>query len=549
MKTIVVGGVAGGAGACARLRRNDENMEIIMLEKGEYISFANCGLPYYVGGVIRRKEKLQVQTVAGFSQRFNVDIRNFSEAIGLDTKLKRVLVKNVKTGEEYWESYDKIVLSPGAKPIRPNMPGIDLPHVFTLRNIPDTYAIKDYVDTHQVKNAVVVGGGYIGIEMAENLHHIGCNVHLIEAADQLVTTMDKEVVSHLHNYLRIKNVNLYLNSKLNGIAADSVSVESGLQIPADIVIMSIGVLPDTAFLKETGVQLTPRGEIVVDEYMKTNVEDVYAVGDAITHKTFGGEEFRNIALASPANRQARIVADNVCGYKATYSGSQGTAILKAFDLVLATTGANEKALIRAGVPYRKSYTYSGNHAGYYPGASTLLLKLLYTPEGILLGAQSVGGEGVDKRMDVLATALRNRITVNQLTELELAYAPPFNSAKDPVNMAGYVAENILNGRAKFFYVEDVEAINAEDIVLDVRTEEEFNDGHLPNAINIPLDELRERLHELDKNKKIYIYCAVGIRGYLAQRLFAHNGFKNTCNLSGGYDLYSVVKADEDAQKK
>ena len=548
MKTIVIGGVAGGAGACARLRRNNENMQIIMLEKGEYISFANCGLPYYIGDVITDKNKLQVQTVDGFAQRFNVEVRNFNEAINVDTALKRVLIRNTQTNEEYWESYDKLVLSPGAKPLVPPMQGVNLPHVFTLRNIPDTYAVKDYINSHQIKNAAVIGGGYIGIEMAENLHELGCQVHVIEANNQLVATMDKEVVSHLHNHMRTKNINLHLSSRLTAIEPDAVVLESGKRILADIVIMSIGVVPDTAFLKTSGIQLSNRGEIIVDEYLQTNITDVYAVGDAITHKAFGAGEFKNIALASPANKQARIVADNVCGKSIKYDGAQGTAILKAFDLVLATTGLNEKTLIRMGVDYKKSYTYSANHATYYPGASTMLIKLIYSPEGQVLGAQIVGADGVDKRMDVLATAVRNNFHVTQLTDLELAYAPPFNSAKDPVNMAGYVAENLLNGRSKFFYIEDIDTIQSNDIILDIRTEYEFSNGHLDNAINIPLNELRENLHRLDTNKKIFICCAVGLRGYLAQRILKQHNFQNTYNLSGGFELYSVVAADEQAQQ-
>lgn len=548
MKTIVIGGVAGGAGACARLRRNNENMQIIMLEKGEYISFANCGLPYYIGDVITDKNKLQVQTVDGFAQRFNVEVRNFNEAINVDTALKRVLIRNTQTNEEYWESYDKLVLSPGAKPLVPPMQGVNLPHVFTLRNIPDTYAVKDYINSHQIKNAAVIGGGYIGIEMAENLHELGCQVHVIEANNQLVATMDKEVVSHLHNHMRTKNINLHLSSRLTAIEPDAVVLESGKRILADIVIMSIGVVPDTAFLKTSGIQLSNRGEIIVDEYLQTNITDVYAVGDAITHKAFGADEFKNIALASPANKQARIVADNVCGKSIKYDGAQGTAILKAFDLVLATTGLNEKTLIRMGVDYKKSYTYSANHATYYPGASTMLIKLIYSPEGQVLGAQIVGADGVDKRMDVLATAVRNNFHVTQLTDLELAYAPPFNSAKDPVNMAGYVAENLLNGRSKFFYIEDIDTIQSNDIILDLRTEYEFSNGHLDNAINIPLNELRENLHRLDTNKKIFICCAVGLRGYLAQRILKQHNFQDTYNLSGGFELYSVVAADEQAQQ-
>lgn len=542
MKTIVIGGVAGGAGACARLRRNDENMEIVMFERGEYISFANCGLPYYIGDVITDKRKLLVQTIAGFSKRFNVDIRNFSEVIKLDKDLKRVLVKDNAADKEYWESYDKLVISVGSKPIRPPMPGADLPHVFTLRNIPDTYAIKDYITERKVKRAVVIGGGYIGIEVAENIRHLGCEVHVIEANDHLVATMDKEVTAHLHNHLREKGLELHLSSKVVEIKPDCVVLDDGTEVAAEFVLMSIGVQADTAFLKDSGLEMTARGEIIVDKYLQTNIPNIYAVGDAISHVALDGQ-YKNIPLASPANKQARIVADNVCGKKIAYSGAQGTAILKVFDMVAAVTGDSEKALIRAGVDYRKSYTYSANHATYYPGSSIMFIKLLYTPQGVILGAQIVGAEGVDKRIDVLATAVRNKLTVTDLTELELAYAPPFSAAKDPVNMAGYVAENVLSGRSKFFYPEDIERITDDDIILDIRTQPEFDAGHFEKAVHIPLDQLRENLDKLDRNKKIYICCAIGLRGYVAQRLLTQHGFEKTYNLSGGYELYSALAAD------
>lgn len=548
MKTIIIGGVAGGAGACARLRRNDENMQLIMLERGEYISFANCGLPYYIGGVITDKRKLLVQTISGFSKRFNVDIRNFSEAIKLDKDLKRVLIKDHANNNEYWESYDKLVISVGSKPLRPPMPGVDLPHVFTLRNIPDTYAIKDYITERKVQRTVVIGGGFIGLEVAENLRYLGCEVHVIEANDHLVATMDKEVTAHLHKHIREKGVQIHLNSKVTEITADSVILADGTSIAAEFVLMSIGVQPDTAFLKDSGLELAARGEIVVNSYLQTNLPDVFAVGDAISHPAFDGT-YKNIPLASPANKQARIVADNVCDKKVRYAGAQGTAILKVFDMVAAVTGDSEKALIRAGVEYRKSYTYSANHATYYPGSSIMFIKLLYTPEGVVLGAQIAGAEGVDKRIDVLATAVRNRLTVSQLAELELAYAPPFGASKDPVNMAGYVAENVLAGRSKFFYPEDIERITDDDIVLDIRTQAEFDAGHFDQAIHIPLDQLRENLDKLDRKKKIYICCAIGLRGYLAQSLLTQNGFEKTYNLSGGFELYSVLLEDYKKSKR
>lgn len=543
MKTLVIGGVAGGAGACARLRRNDENMQIVMLERGEYISFANCGLPYYIGDVITDKRKLLVQTVAGFSKRFNVDIRNFSEAIKLDKDLKRILIKDHAKNNEYWESYDKLIISVGSKPILPPMPGASLPHVFTLRNIPDTYAIKNYLTENKVQRAAVIGGGFIGLEVAENLRHLGCEVHVVEANDHLVATMDKEVTAHLHNHIREKGVQLHLSSKVTEITADKILLANGTEIAAEFVLMSIGVQADTAFLKDSGLDLTTRGEIIVDKYLQTNILDVFAVGDAISHLALDGT-YKNIPLASPANKQARIVADNICGKKRIYSGAQGTAILKAFDMVAAVTGDSEKALMKSGIEYHKSYTYSANHATYYPGSSTMFIKLLYTPKGLLLGAQIVGAEGVDKRIDVLATAIRNQLTVADLTELELAYAPPFNAAKDPVNMAGYVAENVLSGRSKFFYPEDIDRITDDDTVLDIRAQQEFDAGHFDKAVHIPLDQLRENLDKLDRNKKIYICCAIGLRGYLAQRMLVQHGFEKTYNLSGGFELYSTLLKDQ-----
>lgn len=540
MKILVVGGVAGGAGVCARLRRNNEQLEIIMFEKGEYISFANCGLPYYIGDVITDKCALQVQTPKGFGKRFNVDVRTFSEVVELDTNLKRVKVYNHQAQTEYWESYDKLILSPGAKPIQPKFTGANLPHVFTLRNIPDTYKIKEFTDKQEKGAAVVIGGGYIGIEMAENLQHLGYQVQIVEANTHLIASIDLEVAAHLQNYLRSREIKLSLNRRVVEIQPECVLLDNGETIPAKLVLMSIGVQADTGFLKKSEVALNAAGQIVVDAQLRTSVKDVYALGDAVEHLCFSGAR-RNIPLASPANRQARLLADIICGSGQAYKGSQGTAILKAFDLVVAVTGESEESLQKSKTEYLKSYTYSANHARYYPDASTMFIKLLYSPSGTILGAQIVGGEGVDKRIDVLATALRQGLNVRELTELELAYAPPFNSAKDPVNMAGYVAENVLQGKSRFFYPEDLERLEATDVLLDVRSKSEYRQGHLAGALNIPLDDLRQRIYELEPNKRIYIYCAVGLRGYLAQRILHQHGLTDTYNLSGGYELYSVLQ--------
>ncbi len=546
MKAVIVGGVAGGAGAAARLRRKDETAQIIMLEKGEYISFANCGLPYYVGDVITQREELLLQTPESFNARFQVDVRVNNEVLSVDTGKKTVTVLNHKTGETYTESYDKLVLSPGASPIVPNMEIQHPEHVFTLRNIPDTFKIKDYLNSHNPRTAAVIGGGYIGLEMADNLCRLGLEVSVIEAASHVIASLDEDMSHELQNHLRSKGLDLHLGSMAQRIDRDQVILSDGREIPADMVILSIGVRPETGFLKDSGIALGSRGEILVDEYLQTNVPDVYAVGDAIGVKSFGTGADAIIPLAGPANKQARIVADNLCGEKKAYHGTQGTAIAKVFDMTAAVTGENETTLRRAGIAYRKTFTISPSHAGYYPGGSTMVVKLLYTPEGKVLGAQIVGRDGVDKRMDVLASAIRAGMDVFDLQELELAYAPPFSSAKDPVNMAGYVAGNVVEGRMIPFYVEDLASLPENAFLLDVRTPGEFAHGTIPGAVNIPVDVLRQRLSEVPKDKEIHIFCAVGLRGYIAQCILRQNGYK-TKNLSGGYRLYAAAKNDLAAQ--
>ena len=546
MKAVIVGGVAGGAGAAARLRRKDETAQIIMLEKGEYISFANCGLPYYVGDVITQREELLLQTPESFNARFQVDVRVNNEVLSVDTGKKTVTVLNHKTGETYTESYDKLVLSPGASPIVPNMEIQHPEHVFTLRNIPDTFKIKDYLNSHNPRTAAVIGGGYIGLEMADNLCRLGLEVSVIEAASHVIASLDEDMSHELQNHLRSKGLDLHLGSMAQRIDRDQVILSDGREIPADMVILSIGVRPETGFLKDSGIALGSRGEILVDEYLQTNVPDVYAVGDAIGVKSFGTGADAIIPLAGPANKQARIVADNLCGEKKAYHGTQGTAIAKVFDMTAAVTGENETTLRRAGIAYRKTFTISPSHAGYYPGGSTMVVKLLYTPEGKVLGAQIVGRDGVDKRMDVLASAIRAGMDVFDLQELELAYAPPFSSAKDPVNMAGYVAGNVVEGRMIPFYVEDLANLPENAFLLDVRTPGEFAHGTIPGAVNIPVDVLRQRLSEVPKDKEIHIFCAVGLRGYIAQCILRQNGYK-TKNLSGGYRLYAAAKNDLAAQ--
>lgn len=543
MKVLIVGGVAGGAGAAARLRRNDENAEIIMFEKGEYISFANCGLPYYIGDVITEKAALQLQTPESFHARFDVDVRIKNEVIGVDTAAKNVTVKRVDSGETYTESYDVLVVSPGASPVRPPIEGIEKNKVFTLRNIPDTYAIKEHVDTHKPKTAAVIGGGFIGIEMAENLHARGLEVSIIEAQSHVMATMDTDMTHDLHNHIRGKGVSLYLDSLASAFTENSVLLKDGTAVPADMVILSIGVAPETRWLQGSGIELGARGEILVDDKLRTNIPDVYALGDAVSVKNIVTGRVAVVPLASPANRQARLVADIICGKECRYIGAQGTAIAKIFDMTAASTGAGEKALQDAGIPYHKTFTFSASHAGYYPGGHPMLVKLLYSPEGIVLGGQIVGYEGVDKRIDQIATAVRHHFSVYDLQELELAYAPPFSSAKDPVNMAGYTASNVLEGAFHPFYIEDLADLPEDAQLVDVRTPGEYANGTIRHAVNIPVDNLRSRIGELDKNKKVYIFCQIGLRGYLAERILAQNGFESV-NLSGGYRLYEAWKNDQ-----
>lgn len=542
MKVIIVGGVAGGAGTAARLRRNDETAEIIMLERGEYISYANCGLPYYIGGVITDKAALQLQTPARFHQRFNVDVRTGNEVIAVDTEKKIVTIKR---GEEtYEESYDKLVLSPGAAPILPDLPGIEKNHVFSLRNIPDTYAIHDYVANHKPVSCAVIGAGFIGLEMAENLAEQGIKVSVIEGASHVMPPIDMDMAHGVHNYIRAQGIDLYLGQTCTAMEEDSIALNDGSRIAADMVILSIGVRPDTRFLTDSGIELGARGEILVNEYMETSAADVYALGDAVsvTHIVSGSKVL--IPLASPANKQGRIVGDNLCGRKVAYKGSQGTSIMKFFGMTVAVTGEKEESLAAQGKPYQKVITTSASQAGYYPGGEMMTVKTLFDPQtGRILGAQIVGGsKGVDKRIDDMANAIRFGMTCYDLQEMELSYAPPFSSAKDPVNMAGYVISNVIEGRMRPYAMEDLDKIPESAIRLDVRTPEECAGGMMPGFINIPLDSLRQRMHELDLSKDIYITCQIGLRGYLAQRILDQNG-ANTWNISGGYRFYDMMAKD------
>lgn len=542
-KILIVGGVAGGASAAARLRRLDENAEIVMFERGAYISFANCGLPYYIGETIKERSKLMVQTPENLKARFNIDVRINSEVIEVDTQAKKVRVNSANQGT-YEESYDYLILSPGAKPIKPPIPGIDSEFIFTVRNIPDTDRIKSYVDQAGTRSAIVIGGGFIGIEMAESLRERGLDVSLIEAAPHILAPFDSEMVAFAEKEMTDHGVKLVLGDGVEAFydkeKGVEVSLKSGLQLSADLVILAIGVTPDTGFIKNSGIELGARGHIIVNEYMQTNSDGVYAVGDAVETTDLDGQR-ATVPLAGPANKQGRIAADNIHGLNTVYKGTQGTSIIKVFSLTGASTGFNERTLQRMNIPYRTIYVHPNSHAGYYPGAKAIAMKLLFNDEGRILGAQAFGSEGVDKRIDVIATVLRLKGTVDDLAELELAYAPPFSSAKDPVNMAGYLAQNVLSGQLDIFTVKDLETLQLEEqILLDVRTVEEYEEGHIDGAVHIPVDELRERLNELDKGKEVYAYCGVGIRGYIAARILKQNGFK-VKNLTGGYRTYAMSK--------
>ena len=551
-KVLIVGGVAGGASAAARLRRIDEKAEIIMFEKGSYISFANCGLPYYIGGAIKERKNLLVQTAEAMKARFNIDVRELSEVIKIDRQRKAVGVRSIKDGSIYEESYDVLVLSPGAFPIKPPIPGIDSPNIYTLRDIPDTDSIKTFLDEKKPQNAVVVGGGFIGLEMAENLHSAGLKVDIVEALDQVMAPLDYEMAAIVHNHIRSKGCGLHLKDGVKAFEPEgnrtAVVLQSGKRIPADMIILSIGVKPNITLAREAGLEIGVTGGIKVNEYLQTSDPNIYALGDAVEVTDYISGNPALIPLAGPANKQGRIVANNIAGRRETYKGTQGTAIAKVFDMAAASTGVNEKALKKLGKESGKDYittiTHSASHAGYYPGGSAMAIKLVYTPQGRVLGAQIAGYDGVDKRIDDIAIAVRHGMTVHDLQEFELAYAPPFSSAKDPVNMAGYVGSNVLNGDVKTAYW--YEAMNADisrTFLLDVREPSEYQKGHIPNAVNIPLDQIRSRLKEIPRDKEIIVNCQVGLRSYIGARIMMQNGFDNVRNLSGGYKTYSAVEAD------
>ncbi|OEH91379.1 CoA-disulfide reductase [Bacillus solimangrovi] len=544
-KILIVGGVAGGATAASRLRRLDENAEIILFERGEYISFANCGLPYYIGGIINEREKLLVQTVERMEKRFRIDIRIKSEVTVINRAEKKITIKKTDSGETYEEHYDTLILSPGAAPIKPPIPGIrDANNLFTLRNIPDTDRIVNYVKETKPKRAVVIGGGFIGIEMAENLVERGIDVTLIEMANQLLGPLDYEMATIIHKHVEQNGIKLILEDGVKGFEENgkTVSLNSGKKITTDMVILAIGVSPENKLAKDAGLSLGKRGGIQVNQHLQTSDNSIYAIGDAIEVTDYINSQPTQIPLAWPANRQGRLVADHICGKEASYNGTLGTSIVKVFDLTAASTGNNEKTLKTLNIPHQMVHVHPGSHAGYYPGAYPISLKLLFSKDdGKILGAQAVGKEGVDKRIDVIATAIKAGLTVRDLPDLELSYAPPFSSAKDPVNMAGYAATNILEGDTTNIQWYELHQLieNEKGFIVDVREPNEYKNGNIMNSINIPLDQIRDRLDEFPKNDQIYVYCQVGLRGYLATQILKQHGF-NVTNLDGGYKTYSTV---------
>ena len=544
-KVLIIGGVAGGASAAARLRRLDETAEIIMFERGEHISFANCGLPYYIGGIIPERDHLLVETAEGMSSRFNMDVRVQTEVLSIHTSRKTVSVLDRMTGRTYEESYDYIILSPGANPIAPPIPGLDeAENVFTLRSIPDTDRIMEFIETKQPHKAVVVGGGFIGLEMAENLHHRGLDVTIVEMLDQVMAPLDYEMAAFVHNHIRSKGVNLILGDGVQAFKelGGKIQLQSGKTVASEITILSIGVRPEVSLAKEAGLELGSRGGIKVNPYLQTSDPFIYAIGDAVEVQDFISQKPALIPLAGPANKQGRMAADNIAGLGRKYRGTMGTSIAKVFDLQVASVGNNEKMLKQNDMPYEVVHIHSGSHAGYYPGAHDMALKLLFHPTtGQIYGAQGVGQEGVDKRIDVLATAIFSDLTVRDLQELELAYAPPFSSAKDPVNMLGFAAANIMDGMTNHVQWYEIEEIKKEGgILLDIRSNMERKLDPIDESIHIPLDELRTRLSELPLDKAIYVFCYIGVRGYIAERILKQNGF-SAYNLDGGIRTLRAVQ--------
>ena len=549
MKVVIVGGVAGGATAAARIRRLDENAEIIIFERSGYVSYANCGLPYYIGGEIADKEDLFLQTPEGFWSRFKIDVRTLHEVTKINRERKTVTVLDKISGNVFEESYDKLILSPGAKPVMPDFCKGDCSNIFTLRTVEDTLKIREFTDNNPIKTAVIIGGGFIGLEMAENLKNRGIDVTVIQKGDHLLNTVDSDIASFIHTNLRTKGINILLNANVKSIEKNIVITDCK-EIPADMVIVSVGVLPENTLAKEAGLALGVKGAIAVSDNMQTSDADIYAVGDVVEVINFISKDKAVITLAGPANKQGRIAADNICGINSTYKGTQGASVIKLFDMTVASTGMTETQLKLSNIAYEKVILSPLSHAGYYPGATVMTLKVIFEKETYkILGAQAVGYEGVEKRIDVIATAIFAGLTADKLKDLELSYAPPYSSAKDPVNMAGFIIENMKNGIVGQFYYEDIPLLQKRDDItlLDTRTVYEYMRGHAEGFINIPVDELRERLTELDKSKPVYVMCQSGLRSYLATRILMQNGF-DAYNFAGGYRLYGTMYYDEVVSK-
>ena len=549
MKVVIVGGVAGGATAAARIRRLNEQAEIVVFERSGYISYANCGLPYYIGDVITDRSDLTLQTPESFFSRFHVNMKVRHEVTAIHPEKKEVTVKNLETGEEFEESYDKLILSPGAKPTQPRLPGVGLDKLFTLRTVEDTFCIKDYINANHPKSAVLAGGGFIGLELAENLRELGMDVTIVQRPKQLMNPFDADMASFIHNEMRKHGVKLALGHTVEGFEERDGGVDVLLKdeqpLHADMVILAIGVSPETTLAKDAGLELGIKGSIVVNDRMETSISDIYAVGDAVQVKHFVTGQDALISLAGPANKQGRIAADNICGGDSHYTGSQGSSVIKIFGMTAATTGVNETNARKTGLDVDTVILSPMSHAGYYPGGKVMTMKVVFEKATYrLLGAQIVGYEGVDKRIDVLATAIRAGMKATELKDLDLAYAPPYSSAKDPVNMAGFMVENIANGVLKQWHLEDADRLPRDGSVtlLDTRTVEEFAHGHIDGFFNIPVDELRERLGELDKRKPVYVICQSGLRSYIACRILAGNGF-DCYNFSGGFRFYDAVTND------
>ena len=546
MKVVIVGGVAGGATAAARIRRLDEQADIVIFERSGFVSYANCGLPYYIGGVITDQRELTLQTPESFFARFRIDVRVHHEVTAIHPENKTVSVTNLETGEQFEEHYDKLLLSPGARPTQPRLAGAEHERIFTLRTVEDTLRIRQFVEEKRPKSAVLAGGGFIGLEMAENLRELGVEVTIVQRADQVLPPLDYDMAAQIHTLLRSHGVHLKLGSAVAGFESSGEQVVTLLEgeqpLHSDMVLLAIGVTPDTALAREAGLTLGQKGAIRVNDRMETSVPDIYAVGDAVEVEHFVTKERAVVALAGPANRQGRIAADNICGGDSRYSGAQGSSVIKLFELTAASTGINERSAQAAGIDYDKVILSPEHHASYYPGSQTMTMKVLWEKDTLrLLGAQIVGRGGVDKRIDVLATAIRSGMKATELAELDLAYAPPYSSAKDPVNMAGFMIENITKGSVKQFHWTDMETLARDGSVtlLDVRTAGEYRRGHAEGFVNLPVDELRERLEEIDRSKPVYVMCQSGLRSYVACRLLSQHGF-DCYNFSGGYRFYEMV---------